>query len=93
MAQPQNLDAILSQLSNIKPLFEFDFLSVPFSPAGDDADSGCKLPSPQEVLAASGVQPSGDKGVWRLPELSVLVKCCGPSGLRLEEALALRAIN
>ncbi len=87
----ENLDTILSRLPDIS-LPEFDFVHSSFFRRPDGADTGCKLPSPQEVLAASGVQP-GDKGVWRFPERGLLVKFGHPSRLRLEEALTLRVIN
>ena len=95
MAQLETLNTILSRLPDIT-LPEFDFVDSSFFCRPDSADTGYKLPSPQEVLAAAAaanrVQP-GDKGVWRFPEQGLLVKFGCPSRLRLEEALTLRIIN
>ncbi len=54
MAQLENLDTILSRLPDIS-LPEFDFVHSSFFRRPDGADTGGKLPSSQEVLAASGV--------------------------------------
>ncbi|KAK3941223.1 kinase-like domain-containing protein [Diplogelasinospora grovesii] len=91
MAKLGRLEMVLSQLPDIS-LAEFNFLDSSFFSSQYGACTCRKLPSPQEVLGASGT-PSGYDGVWHFQELGVLIKFGHPSRVDLEEALALRFIN
>ncbi|KAK3302594.1 uncharacterized protein B0T15DRAFT_487659 [Chaetomium strumarium] len=87
------LERVLSMLPDVS-LTQYDFLDSSFFRTEDDgAPIHRRLPSPQEVLDASGV-PSGYDGVRHFPEFEgpgLLVKFGHPSRVSLEEALALRS--
>ncbi|AEO54563.1 hypothetical protein MYCTH_2297251 [Thermothelomyces thermophilus ATCC 42464] len=95
MAERGGLEMVLSQLPDIS-LAEFDFLDSSFFVSQYHGTRSCrKLPSPQEVLDASG-KPLGCDGVWHFQEFQepgLLVKFGHRSRVHLEEALALRVIN